>query len=1292
MTADQVKHAVLEGLIPSAISDTGATSTAGSPKDIQSFDVTGELSTKVFRLPDGSKKAAQERATLRLPLRDPANQVDIVPGIEQTLLSGGKMAEAGYIAIYDDEEVNFYNKTAKIHISEEAVLKGYKCKQTKLWRVPLQDTIQDEHTDTLILDSPCGLHSLNTLYEVEQTTATTNLLNFIRESISNVYDLPSTQQTIRYLHAAAGFPTKATWLKRIQNYQTWPMVNVKNVNKYFPESEETQQGHMKNQRQGVRSTKIKLKDTDEEEQPQIALPKKNDILISTYDTQETMYTDQTGKFPFISSRGNKYMMVLYHVDSNSIWAEPMKNRTEGEMILTRANALERMHAAGIKPTHQVLDNEASKEYQQAITDSGMTFQKVPPDDHRRNVAERAIQTWKDHFISVFSGTSSNFPTHLWCQLLPQMEKQLCLQRQTNANPNVCTYTHLYGPHDYNAVPFVPIGMECMVHDKPAKRRSFAQHCTKGWVLSTSPLHYRCWEVWMKETRATRISGTIFFKHKYLTNPAATPADAIVAATNNLRHALTTNRAEQHRSQQSYDDLKRMAAIITNNFRQSTLPPPSEAQRNIASLRRSPRLDPTNDPTELQFNTWSTSTTTRRSPRLAPTSTPTNNPAPSPRVAESAPSPRVTARAPSPRVPVHIVIDGNTSPPAMNTRSSRTIRSITEEAMLTAIEMTRGFANEIKPRQLASRQFPIHMLNAILNEETGKMMEYRHLLADPKYRSIYSKAFGKEVGRLAQGIPDVVEGTDTITFIFKHDIPADDWNKVTYARICANYRPEKDDPYRIRITLGGDQLDVDEDCGTPTADMITTKLLFNSVISTPGAKFATVDVKDFYLCTPMNTPVYMRLKLSDIPENIIDQYNLREKVDDKGFVYCKVTKGMYGHPAAGIMAQRLLEKRLNADGYYQSKITPGYWKHNTRPISFTLCVDDFGVKYVGDEHFQHLQTSLNKHYVTSIDMTGTRYLGLTLDWDYEKREVHLSMLDYVPDALVRFQHQAPRKPQHQPYPHVETTYGAKQQFAADDDTSPLLNAADKKFIQEVVGTFLYYARAVDATMLPALGSIATQQSKPTENTMKKVKQLLDYAATHPDAIITYRASNMVLAAHSDASYLSESKARSRAGGHFFMSENDHAPRNNGAVLTIAQIIKAVMSSAAEAELGALFINSREAVPMRHLLNEMGHKQPPTPMQTDNSTALGVVNSTIQPKRTKPMDMRFYWLRDRINQQQFRTYWAAGPTNNGDYVTKHHSPIHHQSKRPTYLTAKSVLDNLRRQATLIANRIKLTARVC
>ena len=109
--------------------------------------------------------------------------------------------------------------------------------------------------------------------------------------------------------------------------------------------------------------------------------------------------------------------------------------------------------------------------------------------------------------------------------------------------------------------------------------------------------------------------------------------------------------------------------------------------------------------------------------------------------------------------------------------------------------------------------------------------------------------------------------------------------------------------------------------------------------------------------------------------------------------------------------------------------------------------------------------------------------------------------------------------------------------------------------------------------------------------------------------------MILAAHSDASHLSETNARSRAGGHFFLSENDEYPANNGSVLTLSHIIKSVMSSAAEAELGALYINSRKAIPQRHLLEELGHQQPPTPMQADNSIALGVLKKTMQKNKPK-----------------------------------------------------------------------------
>jgi hypothetical protein len=172
-------------------------------------------------------------------------------------------------------------------------------------------------------------------------------------------------------------------------------------------------------------------------------------------------------------------------------------------------------------------------------------------------------------------------------------------------------------------------------------------------------------------------------------------------------------------------------------------------------------------------------------------------------------------------------------------------------------------------------------------------------------------------------------------------------------------------------------------------------------------------------------------------------------------------------------------------------------------------------------------------------------------------------------------------------------------------------------------------------------------------MQQSQQLLDYLATQEPAVLTYRKSEMVLAVHSDASYLNEEEARSRAGGHHFLSEDVPFPPNNGAIHNVTEIIKGVMSSPAEAELGAMYINARKAVKKHIILDAMGQKQPAPPVQVENSTAKGIVNKRVQPKRTKAMDMRFLWLRDcSINQKQFQFYWRPGPTNYANYWTKHH----------------------------------------
>jgi hypothetical protein len=289
-------------------------------------------------------------------------------------------------------------------------------------------------------------------------------------------------------------------------------------------------------------------------------------------------------------------------------------------------------------------------------------------------------------------------------------------------------------------------------------------------------------------------------------------------------------------------------------------------------------------------------------------------------------------------------------------------------------------------------------------------------------------------------------------------------------------------------------------------MIAAKILWNSVVSTYGARFACCDIENMYLATPLDRFEYMRMPVALIPDEIIQYYNLQSKIKN-GFVYMEIRKGMYGLPQAGILANKLLKARLAPHGYFKQPHTPGLFTHVSRPVWFNLTVNDFGIKYVGDEHLQHLFTTLKQYYKIVEDISGSLYCGITLTWDYDKRHVDLSMPAYVQKQLTRYNHAKPTRPQHCPYVPHPVQYGKDNQKINPVDDSPLLDADGKKYIQQVVGSFLYYARAVDPTILMALSDIATQQNKPTENTRKRVDHLLDYMATHPMAKIRYRASDM-----------------------------------------------------------------------------------------------------------------------------------------------------------------------------------------
>jgi hypothetical protein len=368
----------------------------------------------------------------------------------------------------------------------------------------------------------------------------------------------------------------------------------------------------------------------------------------------------------------------------------------------------------------------------------------------------------------------------------------------------------------------------------------------------------------------------------------------------------------------------------------------------------------------------------------------------------------------------------------------------------------------------------HQANPVVQPITGKEMEYMALMKDPCLQPLWKRGFGNEVGHLFQGI-HVIPGTNTCFFIKLKNILKD--RHITYGKIVCDYKPHKKEKERVRLTMGGDRLDYSGDVATSTADITTFKILINSTLSTADAAMMMMDIQNYYLGTPLPRFEYMTMLLSRFPEEIVNKYNLDALAVD-GWVYIEIRKGMYGLKHAGLLANQLLQTRLAPFGYYPARHTPGLWLHKTRLIYFSLVVDDFAVKYVVKQHTDHLRNALLKTYELTTDWAATVYSGMTLKWDYKNRTCDISMPGYVSNVPSKFQHDAPKHPQHTPSRYVTPVYGAKNQYATKDETPPL-TAKQCLTIQKVTGSVLYYARAVGPTVLMPLNDIATEKTKATE---------------------------------------------------------------------------------------------------------------------------------------------------------------------------------------------------------------------
>ncbi|KAL7526150.1 hypothetical protein ACHAWF_001648, partial [Thalassiosira exigua] len=318
-------------------------------------------------------------------------------------MSVGKVAVDNAVSIFTKHGVAAYNEEGVFIICKgEPILVGV-CDECGRYRVPL---VQQRGQ--------------------WQPRASTKSVRTALERANSVYDLPSVEQGIKWMHAVCGYPVKSTWLKAIKagNFQGWPLLNKQNVTKYYPHTAEIPKGHLNQARKILHSTKSRVQPFQEV----------ND-----------------GSFRGKKERGMT-LFVFVRLDS-AILAEPIKSRSNDELKRAYRSIMRRLNRTNVFPKKHVMDNKVSEQMKDIIRDEfKMQLEIVLAGSHLRNAAEVAIRNFKAHFLSILARVADNFPPNLCDCLLPQAEITINLLRQSNATPNASAYAHLNGPFDYNKMP------------------------------------------------------------------------------------------------------------------------------------------------------------------------------------------------------------------------------------------------------------------------------------------------------------------------------------------------------------------------------------------------------------------------------------------------------------------------------------------------------------------------------------------------------------------------------------------------------------------------------------------------------------------------------------------------------------------------------------------------------------------------------------------------------------------------------------------------------------------------
>jgi hypothetical protein len=273
------------------------------------------------------------------------------------------------------------------------------------------------------------------------------------------------------------------------------------VSRHITINDATKKGHMDQTCQGQRSTSlsnpsitiINNVNDDNDDVPTIPINKEptNLVFMVIHDISGKVFTNQTGQFPLTSNRGNAYLVIFYIYDANFIASIPIKNQTKEELLRAYQITYEYLARRGFKPRLHKMDNETSNNVKEFIASQNTNLQYTPPDIHCTNSAERAIQTWKNHFAAGLASLSKSFPVANWCRLTNQCDYTINILQPCRQNPLLSAFEAMEGSFSFDVTPMAPPGPEVLIHLQPTRRKSWSFHASNGWYIGPSLKHYCC---------------------------------------------------------------------------------------------------------------------------------------------------------------------------------------------------------------------------------------------------------------------------------------------------------------------------------------------------------------------------------------------------------------------------------------------------------------------------------------------------------------------------------------------------------------------------------------------------------------------------------------------------------------------------------------------------------------------------------------------------------------------------------------------------------------------------------